>query len=30
MLDTRRVRPFTRLGYMDYCVVDDLFTMQRV
>jgi flavin reductase (DIM6/NTAB) family NADH-FMN oxidoreductase RutF len=30
MLDVRRMRPVARLGYMDYCVVDDLFTMQRV
>ena len=30
MLDTRRMQPVARLGYMDYCVVDDLFTMQRV
>jgi flavin reductase (DIM6/NTAB) family NADH-FMN oxidoreductase RutF len=30
MLDVRRMRPVARLGYMDYCVVDDLFTMQRI
>jgi flavin reductase (DIM6/NTAB) family NADH-FMN oxidoreductase RutF len=30
MLDVRRMRPIARLGYMDYCVVDDVFTMQRV
>jgi flavin reductase (DIM6/NTAB) family NADH-FMN oxidoreductase RutF len=30
MLDVRRMRPVARLGYMDYCVVDDVFTMQRV
>jgi flavin reductase (DIM6/NTAB) family NADH-FMN oxidoreductase RutF len=30
MLDVRRMGPVARLGYMDYCVVDDLFTMQRV
>ena len=30
MLDVRRMRPVARLGYMDYCVVDDAFTMQRV
>jgi flavin reductase (DIM6/NTAB) family NADH-FMN oxidoreductase RutF len=29
MLDARRMRAVARLGYMDYCVVDDLFTMQR-
>ncbi len=30
MLDIRRMRPIARLGYMDYCVVDDYFTMMRV
>jgi flavin reductase (DIM6/NTAB) family NADH-FMN oxidoreductase RutF len=30
MLDVRRMRPIARLGYMDYCVVDDYFTMLRV
>jgi flavin reductase (DIM6/NTAB) family NADH-FMN oxidoreductase RutF len=30
MLDHRRVRPIARLGYMDYCVVDNIFTMPRV
>jgi flavin reductase (DIM6/NTAB) family NADH-FMN oxidoreductase RutF len=30
MLDVRRMRPIARLGYMDYCVVDDYFTMMRV
>src|SRR5262245_36314312 len=29
MLDVRRMRPIARLGYMDYCVVDDFFTMLR-
>jgi flavin reductase (DIM6/NTAB) family NADH-FMN oxidoreductase RutF len=29
MLDIRRMRPIARLGYMDYCVVDDFFTMLR-
>ena len=29
MIDVRRIRPIARLGYMDYCVVDDLFTMLR-
>jgi hypothetical protein len=23
------MRPIARLGYMDYCVVDDFFTMLR-
>jgi hypothetical protein len=30
VLDARRMRPVARFGYMDYCVVDDVFTMQRV
>jgi flavin reductase (DIM6/NTAB) family NADH-FMN oxidoreductase RutF len=29
MLDIRRMRPIARLGYMDYCVVDEFFTMLR-
>jgi flavin reductase (DIM6/NTAB) family NADH-FMN oxidoreductase RutF len=29
-VDIRRMRPIARLGYMDYCVVDDVFTMLRV
>jgi flavin reductase (DIM6/NTAB) family NADH-FMN oxidoreductase RutF len=29
MIDVRRMRPIARLGYMDYCVVDDFFTMLR-
>jgi flavin reductase (DIM6/NTAB) family NADH-FMN oxidoreductase RutF len=29
-IDVRRMRPIARLGYMDYCVVDDFFTMMRV
>ncbi len=29
MVDITRVRPIARLGYMDYCVVDDFFTMAR-
>ena len=29
MLDVRRMRPIARLGYMDYCVVDEFFTMLR-
>jgi flavin reductase (DIM6/NTAB) family NADH-FMN oxidoreductase RutF len=29
MLDIRRMRPLARLGYMDYGVVDDVFTMLR-
>jgi flavin reductase (DIM6/NTAB) family NADH-FMN oxidoreductase RutF len=30
MPDVRRMRSVARLGCMDYCVVDDVFTMQRV
>jgi flavin reductase (DIM6/NTAB) family NADH-FMN oxidoreductase RutF len=29
MIDIHRMRPIARLGYMDYCVVDDVFTMMR-
>ncbi len=29
MIDITRMRPIARLGYMDYCVVDDFFTMAR-
>jgi flavin reductase (DIM6/NTAB) family NADH-FMN oxidoreductase RutF len=29
MLDVRLMRPIARMGYMDYCVVDDFFTMAR-
>jgi flavin reductase (DIM6/NTAB) family NADH-FMN oxidoreductase RutF len=29
MLDIARMRPIARLGYMDYCVVDEFFTMAR-
>jgi flavin reductase (DIM6/NTAB) family NADH-FMN oxidoreductase RutF len=29
-IDLTRIRPIARLGYMDYCVVDDIFTMPRV
>lgn len=29
MLDIRRMRPVARLGYLDYSVVDDFFTMPR-
>jgi flavin reductase (DIM6/NTAB) family NADH-FMN oxidoreductase RutF len=28
-VDIARARPIARLGYMDYCVVDELFTMDR-
>jgi flavin reductase (DIM6/NTAB) family NADH-FMN oxidoreductase RutF len=28
-VDLQRVRPIARLGYMDYCVVDTIFTMPR-
>jgi flavin reductase (DIM6/NTAB) family NADH-FMN oxidoreductase RutF len=30
MIDLSRIRPIARLGYMDYCVVDNVFTMLRV
>ena len=29
MVDIRRMRPVARLGYLDYCVVDEFFTMPR-
>jgi len=29
MVDITRARPIARLGYMDYCVVDDVFEMLR-
>ena len=29
MVDITRMRPVARLGYLDYCVVDDIFTMPR-
>lgn len=29
MIDIARIRPIARLGYMDYCVVDEVFTMMR-
>lgn len=29
LVDIRRMRPITRLGYMDYAVIDDFFTMPR-
>jgi hypothetical protein len=25
----RKMRPIARMGYMDYCVVEDYFTMAR-
>ena len=28
-VDLNRIRPIARLGYMDYCVVDTIFTMPR-
>jgi flavin reductase (DIM6/NTAB) family NADH-FMN oxidoreductase RutF len=28
-VDIARARPIARLGYMDYCVVDELFAMDR-
>jgi flavin reductase (DIM6/NTAB) family NADH-FMN oxidoreductase RutF len=30
IVDLHRIRPIARLGYMDYCVVDTIFTMPRV
>jgi flavin reductase (DIM6/NTAB) family NADH-FMN oxidoreductase RutF len=30
MIDLSRIRPIARLGYMDYSVVDNIFTMPRV
>jgi len=30
MIDVARIRPLARLGYMDYSVVDNIFTMLRV
>ena len=30
MIDMARIRPLARLGYMDYSVVDNIFTMKRV
>jgi len=29
MIDITRMRPVARLGYLDYCVVDEFFTMPR-
>jgi len=29
IVDITRMRPIARLGYMDYCVVDEFFTMPR-
>src|SRR5262245_54796487 len=29
MVDVTRMRPIARLGYMDYCVVDEFFSMAR-
>jgi flavin reductase (DIM6/NTAB) family NADH-FMN oxidoreductase RutF len=29
MLDITRMRPVARLGYLDYCVVDEVFAMPR-
>jgi flavin reductase (DIM6/NTAB) family NADH-FMN oxidoreductase RutF len=29
MVDIRKMKPIARLGYMDYAVVDDFFTMAR-
>jgi flavin reductase (DIM6/NTAB) family NADH-FMN oxidoreductase RutF len=29
LIDITRMRPIARLGYMDYCVVDEIFSMPR-
>jgi flavin reductase (DIM6/NTAB) family NADH-FMN oxidoreductase RutF len=29
MLDVRKMQPIARMGYMDYCVVNDYFSMAR-
>ena len=29
MVDITKARPIARLGYMDYCVVDEVFEMMR-
>jgi flavin reductase (DIM6/NTAB) family NADH-FMN oxidoreductase RutF len=29
IVDIRRARPVARLGYMDYCVVDETFSIMR-
>ena len=29
MLDVKKMQPIARMGYMDYCVVNDYFTMAR-
>jgi flavin reductase (DIM6/NTAB) family NADH-FMN oxidoreductase RutF len=29
MVDIRRARPLARLGYMDYCAVDEIFEIKR-
>jgi flavin reductase (DIM6/NTAB) family NADH-FMN oxidoreductase RutF len=29
LVDTAKVRPIARLGYMDYCVVEEVFPMRR-
>jgi flavin reductase (DIM6/NTAB) family NADH-FMN oxidoreductase RutF len=29
MIDITKVKPIARMGYMDYCVVDDFFSMAR-
>ena len=29
MVDIKKLRPIARLGYMDFAVVDDFFTMLR-
>ena len=29
LVDVAKVKPIARLGYMDYCVVDEVFAIQR-
>jgi flavin reductase (DIM6/NTAB) family NADH-FMN oxidoreductase RutF len=29
MIDMEKLRPIARLGYMDYTVVDTIFTLER-
>ena len=29
LVDLKKIRPIARLGYMDYAVVDTIFSMQR-
>ena len=29
LVDTAKLRPLSRMGYMEYAVIDDVFTMAR-